>query len=168
MTGRKKINSLSAVASGAAPRRARTLAAALAAPAPLAACTADVEVASNAAPLPPLHPVAQAVAVPSVRPTGEAVVTGPERTPTSRISESRRPVDEPDARACRLVPKAQVADAIVAYREASQRGHAPSSHRLMEFHVDGAPGAARDDRVAVFFKERAVQQGASIDPAWRR
>jgi len=54
--------------------------------------------------------------VPSVRPTGEAVVTGPERTPTSRISESRRPVDEPDAWACRLVPKAQVADAIVAYR----------------------------------------------------
>ncbi len=27
---------------------------------------------------------------------------------------------------------------------------------------------ARDDRVAHFFKERAVQQGVSFDPVWRR
>jgi hypothetical protein len=39
---------------------------------------------------------------------------------------------------------------------------------MMELDADGAPGVARDDRVAVFFKERAVRQGASFDPAWRR
>ena len=37
-----------------------------------------------------------------------------------------------------------------------------------ELYADGAPGVARDYRVAVFFKARAVQQGASFDPAWRR
>ena len=58
--------------------------------------------------------------------------------------------------------------AIGPYDEASRRGHAASSQRLMELHADGAPGVARDDRVAVFFKERAVQQGVSFDPVWRR
>jgi hypothetical protein len=38
----------------------------------------------------------------------------------------------------------------------------------MELPVHGASGVARDDRVAVFFKERAVQQGVSFDPFWRR
>ena len=73
-----------------------------------------------------------------------------------------------DARACRVVLRARAADAIAPSREAGRRRHAPSSRRLMELHADGVPGAARDDRVAVFFKERAVRQGASIDPAWRR
>jgi TPR repeat protein len=92
---------------------------------------------------------------------------GPERTPMSRISESRLPVDELFTRARQLELQAQVVEAIALYREASQRGHAPSSQRLMELYADGAPGVARDYRVAVFFKERAVQQGASLDPLWR-
>jgi hypothetical protein len=37
----------------------------------------------------------------------------------------------------------------------------------MELYADGAPGVARDYRVAVFFKERAVQQGVSFEPVWR-
>ena len=90
------------------------------------------------------------------------------RAPMARLPESHQPVDELYARARRLELQAQVGAAIGLYREASQRGHAPSSQRLMELYADGAPGLARDYRVAVFFKERAVQQGASFDPAWRR
>ena len=86
----------------------------------------------------------------------------------ARLPESQRPVDELYARARQLELQAQVGAAIGLYREASQRGHAPSSQRLMELYADGAPGVARDYRVAVFFKERAVQQGASFDPDWRR
>jgi len=127
-----------------------------------------IVLAPNATALPPLHPAAQPVSMPLVRPTGEVAVVGPERTPMSRISESHLPVDELYARARQLELQAQVPEAIALYREASQRGHAPSSQRLMELYADGAPGVARDYRVAVFFKERAVQQGASFDPAWRR
>lgn len=127
-----------------------------------------IVLAPNATALPPLHPAAQPVSMPLVRPTGEVAVVGPERTPMSRINESHLPVDELYARARQLELQAQVAEAIALYREASQRGHAPSSQRLMELYADGAPGVARDYRVAVFFKERAVQQGASFDPAWRR
>ena len=155
-----------AQARAASAAAARQAAARQAAPAAVAAT--DVEVASNATPLPPLHPVAQAMAAPTVRPTGEAPVVGPERTPMSRIGESRLPVDELYARARQLELQSQVVEAIGLYREASQRGHAPSSQRLMELYADGAPGVARDYRVAVFFKERAVQQGASFDPMWRR
>ena len=86
----------------------------------------------------------------------------------ARLPESQRPVDELYARARQLELQAQGGAAIGLYREASQRGHAPSSQRLMELYADGAPGVARDYRVAVFFKERAVQQGASFDPNWRR
>jgi TPR repeat protein len=100
--------------------------------------------------------------------TSAATVTGPARTPMSRTQESHMPVDELYARARDLELQLQVASAIALYREASQRGHAPSSLRLMELYADGAPGVARDYRVAVFFKERAVQQGASFDPVWRR
>ena len=92
----------------------------------------------------------------------------PVRAPMSRTPESHRPVDELYTRARQLELQSQVVPAIGLYREASQRGHAPSSQRLMELYADGAPGVARDYRVAVFFKERAVQQGASFDPAWRR
>ncbi|HEY9028408.1 MAG TPA: hypothetical protein VIP05_29215, partial [Burkholderiaceae bacterium] len=114
------------------------------------------------------HPVEQPVAAPMLVPTAAATVMGPARTPMSRISETHLPVDELYARARELELRQQVTDAIALYREASQRGHAPSSQRLMELYADGAPGVARDYRVAVFFKERAVQQGASFDPAWRR
>ena len=86
----------------------------------------------------------------------------------SRTPESHRSVDELYARARQLEVQSQVVPAIGLYREASQRGHAPSSQRLMELYADGAPGVARDYRVAVFFKERAVQQGASFDTVWRR
>ena len=127
-----------------------------------------IVLAPNATALPPLHPAAQPVSMPLVRPTGEVAVVGPERTPMSRINESHLPVDELYARARQLELQAQVPEAIALYREASQRGHAPSSQRLMELYADGAPGVARAYRVAVFFKERAVQQGASFDPAWRR
>jgi hypothetical protein len=43
-----------------------------------------------------------------------------------------------------------------------------SWRRPRELHADGAPGAARDHRVAVFFKERAVHPRSSFDPLWRR
>jgi len=43
-----------------------------------------------------------------------------------------------------------------------------ASRRWRQLHADDAPGVARDRRVAIFFKERAVQQGASFDPLWRR
>ena len=152
-------------ASAAAARQAaavRQSAAAAAAPAQ------GIVLAPNATALPPMHPAAQPVSMPLVRPTGEAAVVGPERTPMSHIDESHLPVDELYARARQLELQAQVLEAIALYREASQRGHGPSSQRLMELYADGAPGVARDYRVAVFFKERAVQQGASFDPAWRR
>jgi len=99
--------------------------------------------------------------------TSAATVDAPARTPMSRTAESHIPVDELYAHAHALELQLQVAAAIALYREASQRGHAPSSQRLMELYADGAPGVARDYRVAVFFKERAVQQGASFD-VWRR
>jgi len=129
----------------------------------------DANVASTATPLPPLapHPT-EPIALPVMVATSEATVTGPVRTPMSRTAESHMPVDELYARARDLEVQLQVIPAIGLYREASQRGHAPSSQRLMELYADGAPGVARDYRVAVFFKERAVQQGASFDPAWRR
>ena len=138
------------------------------APATVPVPAPDVDVASSATPLPPLHPVADAVPLPAVVHTSAATVTGPVRTPMSRTAESHMPVDELYARARELELQLQVIPAIGLYREASQRGHAPSSQRLMELYADGAPGVARDYRVAVFFKERAVQQGASFDPVWRR
>jgi len=126
------------------------------------------EPAANATPSPPLHPLAQPLAAPVVVSAPAAAVAGPARTPMSRIGESHMPVDALYARARELELQSQAVAAIDLYREASQRGHAPSSQRLMELYADGAPGVARDYRVAVFFKERAVQQGASFDPAWRR
>lgn len=57
--------------------------------------------------------------------------------------------------------------ALPLYREASLRGHAAASQRLMEIYADGAPGVGRDYRAAVYYKERAVAQGASLDPPWR-
>ena len=128
----------------------------------------DMAVVAGATPLPPMHPVEQPLPAPAVVPTAEAVVVGPIRTPMSRTTESHLPVEELYARARELEVQLQVIPAIGLYREASQRGHAPSSQRLMELYADGAPGVARDYRVAVFFKERAVQQGASFDPVWRR
>jgi hypothetical protein len=136
--------------------------------APAVAPAPDVDVAAGATPLPPLHPTAEAVPLPAVVHTSAATVAGPVRTPMSRTPESHMPVDELYARARELELQLQVIAAIGLYREASQRGHAPSSQRLMELYADGAPGVARDYRVAVFFKERAVQQGASFDPVWRR
>jgi len=126
----------------------------------------EPDVASAATPLPP-RPT-EAPPPPLVLPTTAATVAGPVRTPMSRTTESHMPVDELYARARELELQLQVVAAIGLYREASQRGHAPSSQRLMELYADGAPGVARDYRVAVFFKERAVQQGASFDPVWRR
>jgi len=120
-----------------------------------------------ATPLPALR-VAGQVPPPAVVHPNAATVTGPIRAPMSRTAESHMPVDELYARARMLELQLQVVPAIGLYREASQRGHAPSSQRLMELYADGAPGVARDYRVAVFFKERAVQQGASFDPVWRR
>ncbi len=137
--------------------------------APPLAMTQDVEVADGATALPPLAAAhVQPVALPATVPTRESTITGPARTPMSRTPESHMPVDELYARARELEVQLQVVQAIGLYREASQRGHAPSSQRLMELYADGAPGVARDYRVAVFFKERAVQQGASFDPVWRR
>ena len=58
-----------------------------------------------------------------------------------------------------------------------QQGEAPLKENLAaamllrahwpEVYADGGPGVARDYRVAVFFKERAVQQGVSFEPGWR-
>ena len=137
---------------------------------PTLAMTPDVQVADGATALPPLVPAraTDPIALPATVPTAAATVAGPARTPMSRTAESHLPVDELYARARELELQLQIASAIALYREASQRGHAPSSQRLMELYADGAPGVARDYRVAVFFKERAVQQGASFDPVWRR
>jgi hypothetical protein len=152
------------VAAAPAPKPARVAKAPARAASAVAvrpAPTVDAEVATPAPryaePLPP----------PMVVGTNAATVSGPARTPMSRTPESHTPVDELYARARELELQLQVASAIALYREASQRGHAPSSQRLMELYADGAPGVARDYRVAVFFKERAVQQGASFD-VWRR
>ena len=138
--------------------------------APALSMTQDVQVADGATALPPLVSTraTESPALPSVVQVPMATVPGPARTPMSRTAESRLPVDELYARARELEVQLQVTSAIGLYREASQRGHAPSSQRLMELYADGAPGVARDYRVAVFFKERAVQQGASFDPVWRR
>ena len=151
-----------ASAAGAMQAAVARQAARVAVPAP------DVDVATGATPLPPQHPAADPLPPPAIVHTNAATVMGPIRTPMSRTTESHMPVDELYARARDLEVQLQVVPAIGLYREASQRGHAPSSQRLMELYADGAPGVARDYRVAVFFKERAVQQGASFDPAWRR
>ncbi len=161
----KPVHLTKAQARAASAAAARSAAAAKQAPA--AGPVPEVDVASTATPLPPLHSVDQ-VPPPVVVYTNAATVTGPIRTPMSRTTESHMPVDELYARARELELQLQVIPAIGLYREASQRGHAPSSQRLMELYADGAPGVARDYRVAVFFKERAVQQGASFDPVWRR
>ena len=134
--------------------------------APALAMTPEMESTDGATALPPR--TSDATALPATVATNAATVMGPARTPMSRTAESRMPVDDLYARARDLEVQLQVTQAIALYREASQRGHAPSSRRLMELYADGAPGVARDYRVAVFFKERAVQQGASFDPVWRR
>ncbi len=134
--------------------------------APVVTPAPDVEPSAGATALPPRR--ADAVPLPATATTGAATVAGPARTPMSRMPESHLAVDELYARARDLELQLQVVAAIGLYREASQRGHAPSSQRLMELYADGAPGVARDYRVAVFFKERAVQQGANFDPVWRR
>ena len=157
-----------AQARAASAAAARQVAAAKQNPPALPPGGSDLALASGATPLPPLHPAEQPLPAPMLVPTSAAAVTGPARTPMSRTQESHLPVDELYARARELELQAQVIAAIGLYREASQRGHAPSSQRLMELYADGAPGVARDYRVAVFFKERAVQQGASFDPFWRR
>lgn len=131
------------------------------------AAAPDVAPSPGATALPPRRS-ADAMALPATIHTSAATVTGPVRTPMSPTAESHLPVDELFARAHDLELQSQVIPAIGLYREASQRGHAASSQRLMELYADGAPGVARDYRVAVFFKERAVQQGANFDPAWRR
>jgi hypothetical protein len=128
--------------------------------------TAEVPVSTGATALAPMHST-DSLPLPRTTPTNAATITGPARTPMSRTSESHQPVEDLYARARDLEVQLQVVPAIALYREASQRGHAASSQRLMELYADGAPGVARDYRVAVFFKERAVQQGASFDPAWR-
>jgi hypothetical protein len=164
----KPVHLTKAQARAASAAAARSAAAAKkAAAAPLPAPVADAGVASTATPLPPLRAVDQ-VPAPGVVRTTAATVMGPSRTPMSRTTESHLPVDDLYERARALEMQFQVIPAIGLYREASQRGHAPSSQRLMELYADGAPGVARDYRVAVFFKERAVQQGASFDPFWRR
>ena len=155
-------------ASAAAARQAALAKQNAPAVAPVPAPSPDAPVVAGATPLPPMHPVEQPLPAPVVVPTAAAVVVGPIRTPMSRTTESHLPVEELYARARELEVQLQVIPAIGLYREASQRGHAPSSQRLMELYADGAPGVARDYRVAVFFKERAVQQGASFDPVWRR
>ena len=163
-----KAQHLSKAQARAASAAAARQAAAAKQNAPTVAPAPDVDVAAGSTPLPPLHPTAEAVPLPAVVHTSAATVAGPVRTPMSRTPESHMPVDELYARARDLELQLQVIAAIGLYREASQRGHAPSSQRLMELYADGAPGVARDYRVAVFFKERAVQQGASFDPVWRR
>jgi len=144
--------------------------------APVAAPVA-VAIAAASAPSKSAHAIkvqARAASAPTAMPlptvvyTSAATVAGPVRTPMSRTSESHMPVDELYVRARDLELQLQVIPAIGLYREASQRGHAASSRRLMELYADGAPGVARDYRVAVFFKERAVQQGADFDPVFRR
>jgi len=90
------------------------------------------------------------------------------RSPMARVDESRRPVDDLYARARDLELQLKAAQAVALYREASQRGHAPSSERLMALYADGAPGVERDYRVAVFFKARAVQQGVHLAADWHR
>jgi hypothetical protein len=134
---------------------------------PAAAVAADPEPSPGATSLPPQR-LADAMPLPATVYTSAATVAGPVRTPMSRTAESHMPVDDLYARARDLEVQLQVIPAIGLYREASQRGHAASSQRLMELYADGAPGVARDYRVAVFFKERAVQQGANFDPVWRR
>jgi hypothetical protein len=134
--------------------------------APVDAAAAEVPVAAGARALAPMRST-DSMPLPGTMPTSAATVAGPVRTPMSRTSESHQPVEELYARARDLEVQLQVIPAIGLYREASQRGHAASSQRLMELYADGAPGVARDYRVAVFFKERAVQQGASLDPIWR-
>jgi hypothetical protein len=128
--------------------------------------------AKASAAAPDREPPAAAAAAPAEAAAPAATVavaaTGSSRTPMSPIAETRVPVDELYERARGMELQLQTAQAIDLYREASQRGHAASSRRLMELYADGAPGVARDYRVAVFFKERALQQGASFDPAWRR
>ena len=131
------------------------------------AAAAETEPSPGATALAPQR-AADAMALPATVQTNAATVAGPVRTPMSRTPESHMPVDELYARARDLELQLQVIPAIGLYREASQRGHAASSQRLMELYADGAPGVARDYRVAVFFKERAVQQGANFDPVWRR
>jgi TPR repeat protein len=75
--------------------------------------------------------------------------------------------DELYRRGHALEASAQVVQAVPLYREASSRGQAAASQRLMELYADGAPGLGRDYRAAVFYKERAVAQGALLDPPWR-
>jgi hypothetical protein len=120
--------------------------------------------AASAAARPAQEPVAVVAPEPELSGPSPAAL----RSPMGHIAESHQPVDELYARARALELQMQTAQAVTLYREASQRGHAPSSRRLMELYADGAPGVARDYRVAVFFKERAVQQGVSFEPAWRR
>jgi len=158
----------------------------IAAPAPVAAAPAPAVVA-KAAPAKKLSKAARARAAAASAAAARAaaaqptvVAAAPERpidtamsaaalahSPMAHTAESRQPVDDLYARARALEIQSQTSQAIALYREASQRGHAPSSQRLMELYADGAPGVARDYRVAVFFKERAVQQGVSFEPVWR-
>ncbi len=146
-----------ALAAHAAPLRSTRVA--------RAAKNAPVSPSASAAP-PNLR--AANPADPALASTASAHATpGAKRAPLPGASESRLSVDELYESARALELQAQTAQAIALYRDASQRGHAASSQRLMELYADGAPGVARDYRVAVFYKERAVQQGVAFEPLWR-
>lgn len=77
------------------------------------------------------------------------------------------PTDELYRRGRALESSDHVVQAVPLYREASYRGNPAASQRLMELYADGAPGLGRDYRAAILYKERAVSQGALIDPPWR-
>jgi hypothetical protein len=147
----------------AAAKAAREKQAAAARPSP-----ASTDGTLPAAAGPSTRPAEIVVPAPPLARSTAATVTGPAHTPMARMPESRVPVDQLYERARAMEVQLQVPQAVDLYREASQRGHAPSSRRLMELYADGAPGVARDYRVAVFFKERAIQQGATFEPTWRR
>lgn len=174
------------IAGASAPASAAMAAAPIAAPAAAVPASAPTAVA-KAAPAKKLSKAARARAAAASAAAARAAAAQPSplaalperpaettlsaaalaHSPMAHTAESRQPVDDLYARARALEIQSQTTQAIALYREASQRGHAPSSQRLMELYADGAPGVARDYRVAVFFKERAVQQGVSFEPVWR-
>jgi hypothetical protein len=162
----KRARSLAAAAPAASSPVSAPALVARAAPAKAArpARGAKAKPARAAAPAPQAALAAPGLA-PAIAPPASA--DAPQRSPMARIAESRESVDDLYARAQTLERTLQAAQAVALYREASQRGHAPSSRRLMELYADGAPGVSRDYRVAVFFKARAVEQGVSFEPAWR-
>jgi len=96
-----------------------------------------------------------------------ALRASPTKPVASMVAAPRQPIDlktirQMYASALQLERAAQARDAVSLYRVASTGGNSNASVRLMELYVTGAPGVPRDYARAIYYKSKALEQGAEL------